>query len=140
MNTLDVMCMEFTRQSPSRTPLSRTAASTSRVMFTKSMRRGTWSASTLRKLFTVPSARASRASFPVGEQTPERVAHAVLEHDEAAPQVEDHLDAGRVHAEVAHERRRHAQVVRLLGRDLVVEEEPLAAEIAQQLGVVDAEV
>src|SRR5690349_13587317 len=42
MKTLAVMCMAFTRQSPSRTPLARTAFSTSGVMFTKSMRAGTF--------------------------------------------------------------------------------------------------
>ena len=36
------MCIAFTRQSPSWTPLAATAFSTSRVMFTKSMRAGTF--------------------------------------------------------------------------------------------------
>src|SRR6266850_3554211 len=40
MKTLAVMCMAFTRQSPSRIPLSRMADSTSPVMFTNSMRAG----------------------------------------------------------------------------------------------------
>ena len=42
MKTEAVMCMAFTRQRPSRTPLSATAFSTSFVMFTKSMRAGTF--------------------------------------------------------------------------------------------------
>jgi hypothetical protein len=41
MNTLAVMCMAFTRQRPSWTPLLCTSFSTSRVMLTKSMRAGT---------------------------------------------------------------------------------------------------
>ena len=41
MNTLAVMCMAFTRHSPSRTPHSRTASSTSAVIFTNPMRSGT---------------------------------------------------------------------------------------------------
>jgi hypothetical protein len=42
MKTDDVMCIEFTRQRPSRTPLSATTFSTSGVMLTKSMRAGTF--------------------------------------------------------------------------------------------------
>src|SRR5690349_1804742 len=40
MNTLAVMCIALTRHSPSRTPLRCTAASTSGVIFTKSIRAG----------------------------------------------------------------------------------------------------
>src|SRR5262245_25385554 len=42
MKTEAVMCIAFTRQSPSRTRLSATAFSTSEVMFTKSIRAGTF--------------------------------------------------------------------------------------------------
>ena len=42
MKTEAVMCMALTRHIPSRTPLSATAFSTSLVMFTKSMRAGTF--------------------------------------------------------------------------------------------------
>src|SRR3972149_10940217 len=67
MNTLDVMCIEFTRQRPSRISLSRTAASTSDVILTKSIRLGTFSVKTFRKCFiagrlpllTSPASRAS---------------------------------------------------------------------------------
>jgi len=51
MNTLAVMCIAFTRQSPSLTPLSRTAFSTSGVMFTNSIRAGISSVSVLRRCF-----------------------------------------------------------------------------------------
>src|SRR5688572_11009539 len=40
MNTLAVMCMAFTRHSPSRTPLLATEAATCGVMFRKSIRAG----------------------------------------------------------------------------------------------------
>src|SRR5438067_3190935 len=40
MNTLAVMCIALTRHKPSRTPLRWTAAATSGVIFTKSIRAG----------------------------------------------------------------------------------------------------
>src|SRR4029453_19526669 len=77
MNTLEVICIEFTRQSPSRIPLSARAASTWGVMFTKSMRFGTWSASLLRKLLiwlgrSSPGARQAPLSIPRLRPTPKR--------------------------------------------------------------------
>ena len=48
MNTLAVMCIAFTRHSPSRMPLSASAASTSGVMFTNSIRAGRLNHSSLR--------------------------------------------------------------------------------------------
>ena len=48
MNTDAVMCIAFTRQRPSRIPLSRSAASTCGVMLTKPRRPGTLNQSSLR--------------------------------------------------------------------------------------------
>src|SRR5688572_6622874 len=42
MNTLAVMCIALTRQSPSFTPLARTSSSIRLVMFTNSMRSLVW--------------------------------------------------------------------------------------------------
>src|SRR5215468_12391797 len=50
MNTLEVMCIEFTRHSPSRIPLSLSAACTCGVMFMKAMRALMCSGSSFLKL------------------------------------------------------------------------------------------
>src|SRR5512139_2642984 len=67
MKTLAVMCIAFTRQSPSRTPLSFTAASTCGVMLTKSILAGTLNVRVLRWLFMRAGAeRPRRPSGPDG--------------------------------------------------------------------------
>src|SRR5262245_17142002 len=58
MKTEAVMCMAFTRHSPSRTPLSATAFSTSGVMFWKSIRAGTFIVRYVVHDFMEPPARA----------------------------------------------------------------------------------
>jgi hypothetical protein len=48
MKTEAVICMAFTRQRPSQTPLSRTHSSTSRVILTNPLREGMLNQSSLR--------------------------------------------------------------------------------------------
>ena len=53
MKTLAVMCIALTSTRPSRTPLSRIAASTSGVMLTNARRVFVWTVRTLRWVFMV---------------------------------------------------------------------------------------